>query len=59
MDIITKKILDAQYWWPKLFHDASEFSKSCDACQRIKGLAMKNLAKIIIILLKEPFRKWD
>jgi hypothetical protein len=38
-DIIAKKILNARYWWPKLFHDASKFCKSCDACQRAKGLA--------------------
>jgi hypothetical protein len=40
MDIIAKKILDVGYWWPKLLHDASEFYRSCDACQRTRGLAM-------------------
>jgi hypothetical protein len=35
-NIIAKKILDARYWCPKLFHDASKFCKSCDACQRVE-----------------------
>jgi hypothetical protein len=58
VDITAKKILNVGYWWPKLFHDASEFCKSCDACQRAKGLATQSLVKLVTTLPKEPFMKW-
>jgi hypothetical protein len=56
-DVITKKIIGARYWWPKLFFDASKFCKSCDACQRIGGLATQSLAKLVTIVQKKPFMK--
>jgi hypothetical protein len=34
IDITTRKILDARYWWLMLFKDANEFCRSCDACHR-------------------------
>ncbi len=39
LNIITKNIFDAAYQWPKLLHDAFEFFKSYDACQKVGGLA--------------------
>jgi len=57
--IIAKKIFDVMYnWWPTLFHDVIEYCKSYDACQWVGGLKTHNLAKLVIILLKEPFMKW-
>jgi hypothetical protein len=38
VDITAKKILDASYWWPTIFKDIHEFCKSCDNCQKIRGL---------------------
>jgi hypothetical protein len=35
-----------------------DYCKSCDACQRIKGLAIQSLAKLVTSLPKEPFMKW-
>jgi hypothetical protein len=58
VNIIAKKIFDARYWWPILFHDAYEFCRLYDACQRVGGLVTQSLAKLITILLKEPFMKW-
>jgi hypothetical protein len=57
-NIIVKNILDVGYWWPTLFHDVFEFYRSCDACQRARGLATQSLDKLIIILPKEPSMKW-
>jgi hypothetical protein len=31
---------------------------SCDACQRTRGLAIQNVAKLVPSLLEEPFMKW-
>ncbi len=47
IDIIAKKILDVGYWWPKLFHDAFEFCRSCDACPKIRGLTTLSFAKLV------------
>ncbi len=57
-NITTKKILDAGYQWPKLFHDTFEFYKSCETCQRARGLATQSLVELITTLPKEPFMKW-
>ncbi len=57
-NIISKKILNLGYWWPIIFKDIHEFCKSCDNCQRIRGLKTKSLAKLVITLPKEPFMKW-
>ncbi len=32
IDIITKKNLDARYWWPILFENIHDFCKKCDNC---------------------------
>jgi hypothetical protein len=57
-NITTKKILDVKYWWPTLFKDTQEFSRSCDSCKKIGGLKTKSLAKLVTTLLDEPFMKW-
>jgi len=35
-----------------------DYCRSCDACQRTKGLATQSLAKLVTSLLEEPFMKW-
>jgi hypothetical protein len=55
-NITTKKILDAKYWWPTLLKDIHEFCRSCDSCQKTKGL--KSLAKLVTTFAKEPLMKW-
>jgi hypothetical protein len=54
-NITAKKILDVGYWWPTLFKDTHEFCRSCGSCQKIGGLKIKNLAKLVTTLLEEPF----
>ncbi len=58
VNIITKKILDSEYWWPTLFKDIHDFCKSYDSYQKIGGLKTKSLAKLVTTLLEEPFMKW-
>jgi len=50
VDITTKKILDARYWWPILFNDTHDFCRSYDSCQKIKGLKTKSLTKLVTTL---------
>jgi hypothetical protein len=56
--ITQRKILDVGYWWPTMYKDVHDYYKSCDACQRTRGLAIQNLAKMVTSLLEEPFMKW-
>ncbi len=56
-EITQRKILDARYWWPTMYKDMHDYCRSCDACQRIGGLAIQSLAKLVMNLLEEPFMK--
>jgi hypothetical protein len=41
-----------------MYRDVHDYCKSCDACQRIRGLTTQSLTKLVINLLEEPFMKW-
>jgi hypothetical protein len=56
--IIQRKILDVGYWWPTMYRDVHDYCRSCDACQRTRGLTTQSLAKLVTSLLGEPFMKW-
>jgi hypothetical protein len=56
--IMQKKILDARYWWPIMYKDMHDYCRSCDACQRLRRLAIQSLAKLVTSFLEEPFMKW-
>ncbi len=50
VDITTKKNLDVGYQWPTLFKYIHEFCRSYDNYQRIGGLKIKSLAKLVTTL---------
>jgi hypothetical protein len=58
IEIAQRKILDAGYWWPTMYMDVHNYCRFCDACQRTRGLATQNLAKLVTRLQEEPFMKW-
>jgi hypothetical protein len=41
-----------------MYRDVHDYCKSCDACQRIGGLTIQSLVKLLTSLPKEPFMKW-
>jgi hypothetical protein len=47
-NITAKKILNAGYWWPTLFNDATKYCKSYGAYQQVGGLTTQKLAKLVI-----------
>ncbi len=49
--------MDVGYWWPTMYRDVHDYCRSCDACQRTKGLTTQSLAKLVTSLPKEPFMK--
>jgi hypothetical protein len=57
-EITQRKILDAGYWWPTMYRNVHDYYKSYDACQKIGGLAMQSLAKLVTSLPNEPFMNW-
>jgi hypothetical protein len=38
--------------------DVHDDCRSCDACQRTRGLATQNLVKLVTSFPEEPFMKW-
>jgi hypothetical protein len=40
-----------------MYRDVHDYYRSCDACQRIGGLATQSLVKLVTSLPKEPFMK--
>jgi len=38
--------------------DVHDYYRFCNACQRIRGLAIQSLAKLVTSLPKKPFMKW-
>ncbi len=50
--------MDVGCWWPTMYKKVHDYYRSCDACQRIGGLAIKSLAKLVTSFRKEPFMKW-
>jgi hypothetical protein len=57
-NIVVGKIFDAGYWWPTINKDVHELCQTCDLCQRTSNLLAQNMAKLITIILEEPFQKW-
>jgi hypothetical protein len=53
------KILDVGYWWSTMNRDVHKYCQTCDQCQRTSNLLKQNLKKLVAILPKEPFQKWD
>ncbi len=53
IEITQRKILDARYWWPTFYKNMNDYYRSCDACQRTRGLANQSFAKLVMSFLKE------
>ncbi len=41
-----------------MYIDVHDYCRSCDACQRTRGLATQSFVKWVTSLPKEPFMKW-
>jgi predicted deacetylase len=57
-NIIKRKILDADYWWPTMNCDVHEYYQTYDQCQKTNNMLTHNVAKLVITLPREPFQKW-
>jgi hypothetical protein len=50
VDVTTRKILDASYWWATLHINTLEFFHTYDQCQRVRSLVTHNMVKLVISL---------
>jgi len=41
-----------------MYKNVNDYYRSCDACQKTKGLATQSLAKLVMSLPENPFMKW-
>lgn len=53
--IIATKVLQSGYFWTSLFKDANELFKTCDRCQRIGNISMRQEIPLTNILEIELF----
>ena len=54
----TDKILQAGFYWTKLFKDCFEFCKTCARCQQLGGVIRRNMMPLTPILIIEIFDCW-
>ena len=38
----ARKVLDAGFYWPTLFHDSYTYCKNCEQCQKTGTISRKN-----------------
>lgn len=57
-DVTARKVLTSGYWWPKLFHDAHQYARKCDPCQRVGRPTPTMAMPLVPILALAPFEKW-
>ena len=54
----AKIILWSGLWWPTVFHDATEYVKQCDECQRTKPPITSDNMPLRPIMTARAFAKW-
>ncbi len=41
-----------------MYKNVHDYCRSCDACQKTRGLVTQSLVKLVASLPEEPFMKW-
>uniref|UniRef100_A0A2N9IVK9 Integrase catalytic domain-containing protein n=1 Tax=Fagus sylvatica TaxID=28930 RepID=A0A2N9IVK9_FAGSY len=55
---LAHKLTRAGYYWPSLLHDATQYVKTCDKCQRFANVPRVPLEEITPITSPWPFAQW-
>jgi hypothetical protein len=55
---IAFKIIRKGYYWPSIFRDSYNFSRSCDKCQKFVGKECLSAMPLQPVLPDFPFSKW-
>ncbi|GJY83778.1 reverse transcriptase domain-containing protein [Tanacetum coccineum] len=54
----ARKVFECGFYWPKVYKDAHEFVKACDACQRAGNISTRNEMPQNSIQVCEVFNVW-
>uniref|UniRef100_A0A2N9HJT9 Uncharacterized protein n=1 Tax=Fagus sylvatica TaxID=28930 RepID=A0A2N9HJT9_FAGSY len=55
---LAHKLTRAGYYWPSLLHDATQYVKTCDKCQRFTNIPRVPPEEITPITSPWPFAQW-
>jgi ribonuclease HI len=55
---LAHKLTRAGYYWPSLLHDATQYVKACDKCQRFANIPRVPPEEITPITSPWPFAQW-
>jgi hypothetical protein len=55
---LAHKLTRAGYYWPSLLHDATQYVKSCDKCQRFANVPRVPPEELTPITSPWPFAQW-
>uniref|UniRef100_A0A2N9I556 RNA-directed DNA polymerase n=1 Tax=Fagus sylvatica TaxID=28930 RepID=A0A2N9I556_FAGSY len=55
---LAHKLTKAGYYWPSLLHDATQYVKTCDKCQRFANVPRVPPEEITPITSPWPFAQW-
>ena len=55
---LAHKLTRACYYWPSLLHDATQYVKTCDKCQRFANVPRVPPEEITPIISPWPFAQW-
>lgn len=58
MNTTARKIFDAGFYWPTIFHDVKGMIQACDACQRAGNISRRDEAPHNFIQVCEVFDVW-
>ena len=57
-ETIAKNIIWSRLWWPMMYHNAQEYVKRCEICQRSKTPTMYNNMPLRPMMSTRDFAKW-
>ena len=55
---LAHKLTRAGYYWPSFLHDATQYVKTCDKCQRFTNVPRLPLEELTPITSPWPFAQW-
>lgn len=58
VNVTTRKIFDAGFYWPTIFRDVKQMIQGCDACQRADNISRRDEAPQNYIQICEVFDVW-
>ncbi|KAK1417158.1 hypothetical protein QVD17_26281 [Tagetes erecta] len=58
VSVTARKVFDAGFYWPSIYHDAQEMIRACDACQRVGNISSRDEMPQTVSQVVEVFDIW-